>query len=55
MHINSCPSKQGDRKHAPDVLRRGGLIVVMCRPGCVGWFPEYGKAWEHWGMPAYVF
>ena len=19
-----------------------------CRPGAAGWYPEYGKAWEHW-------
>ncbi|BDA42899.1 probable CSC1-like protein ERD4 at C-terminar half [Coccomyxa sp. Obi] len=25
------------------------------RPGCAGWYPEYNKAWEHWGMPAYAF
>lgn len=24
------------------------------RPGCPGWYPEYGKAWENWGVPAYV-
>lgn len=24
------------------------------RPGCAGWYPEHGKAWENWGVPAYV-
>ncbi|CAK0787362.1 hypothetical protein CVIRNUC_010582 [Coccomyxa viridis] len=24
------------------------------RAGCSGWHPEYGKAWEHWGMPRYT-
>jgi hypothetical protein len=24
------------------------------RKGCPGWYPEYGKAWENWGVPAYV-
>jgi hypothetical protein len=24
------------------------------RRGCPGWYPEYGKAWEYWGAPAYV-
>ena len=28
--------------------------ATMCRPGCSGWHPEYGKAWEHWGMPRYT-
>ncbi|KAK9822983.1 hypothetical protein WJX81_000456 [Elliptochloris bilobata] len=23
------------------------------RPRCAGYFPEVGKAWEHWGVPAY--
>lgn len=24
------------------------------RPGARGWYPEYGKAWENWGVPLYV-
>ncbi|CAL8472023.1 g11565 [Coccomyxa elongata] len=24
------------------------------RPGASGWYPEYGKAWENWGVPLYV-
>ncbi|EIE23620.1 hypothetical protein COCSUDRAFT_63147 [Coccomyxa subellipsoidea C-169] len=24
------------------------------RPGASGWYPEYGKAWENWGVPLYT-
>ncbi len=24
------------------------------RKGAVGWYPEHGKAWENWGVPAHV-
>ncbi|CAL5219786.1 g1691 [Coccomyxa viridis] len=24
------------------------------RPGAAGWYPEYGKAWEHWNAPTYT-
>ena len=23
------------------------------RPGAAGWWPEYGKAWTNWMVPAY--
>ena len=41
-----------DTSAAEALCERG--CATMCRPGCSGWHPEYGKAWEHWGMPRYT-
>ena len=35
-------------------IRRPHVGCGECRAGCSGWHPEYGKAWEHWGMPRYT-
>lgn len=29
-------------------------IAAPLRPKCSGWHPEWGKAWESWGAPAYT-
>ncbi|KAK9819243.1 hypothetical protein WJX81_003710 [Elliptochloris bilobata] len=29
-------------------------LAPALRPGCAGWYPESGKAWENWGAPVYT-
>ena len=29
-------------------------MPAQLRPGAVGWFPEYNKAWEKYGLPRFT-
>eukprot|EP00884_Botryococcus_braunii_P022692 jgi/Botrbrau1/9106/Bobra.0305s0013.1 len=49
---NSAPlllANDGPMAHVDPAM----YIPPALRPGAAGWFPEYGKAWENWCVPAY--
>lgn len=52
--VKHIPLEMAAAAPAAEVIPRVYLPPAL-RPGCTGWHPEYGKAWEYWGMPAYSF
>ncbi len=57
--LTCCVTTRGSLRTGPLPLPGRLLTRVkggpLCRPGCAGWYPECGKAWENWGAPVYTW